>query len=159
MGTMSRFRIHDEESAPEGSVQILKGALKSGGQLPNFLGVLGGAPVALRAYMRLRAEVRKGSLPPGTPERIGLGVASHLRSAADSSLHTRAARAAGIGLDEIRRAQHWDSADARQQALLQWLQPIATQAGTPATHLHEAALELGWTEADLLEALAVVAME
>ena len=36
----SRFQVHDELTAPERSVPVLKGALSSGGQLPNFLGVL-----------------------------------------------------------------------------------------------------------------------
>ncbi len=156
---MSRFRIHDEESAPEGSQPILKGALKSGGQLPNFLGVLGGAPAALRGYVRMRAELRRHTLPAGTAERIGLAVAAHLHSASDSSLHVRAARAAGIGLDEVRRAQRWDSADARQQTLLKWLEPLATHAGAPPDHVHEAALEHGWTDEQLLEALAIVGLE
>ena len=156
---MSRFRIHDEESAPEGSQPILKGALKSGGQLPNFLGVLGGAPAALRAYVRFRGELRKHALPGGTAERIGLAVAAHFHSAADSELHVRAARAAGIGVDEIRRAQRWGSVDAAQQALLKWLEPLATQEGAPPDHVHEAALEHGWTDEQLLEALALVSLE
>jgi alkylhydroperoxidase family enzyme len=159
MATMSRFRIHDEESAPEGSVPILKSAVRSGGQLPNFLGVLGGAPVALRAYMRFRAELRKGTLPPGTAERIGLAVSTLERSAPDSALHMRAARAVGIGGDEVRRAQRWDSADARQAALLHWLKPLAERSGSVPVHLHEAALEAGWTEEQLLEAVGVVALE
>ena len=37
---MSRFQIHDDLTAPDGSVKVLRGALASGGQLPNFLGVL-----------------------------------------------------------------------------------------------------------------------
>jgi alkylhydroperoxidase family enzyme len=159
MGTMSRFRIHDEESAPQGSLPILKGALKSGGQLPNFLGVLAGAPAALRGYMRLRTELRHGTLPPATAERIGLAVAAHFHSEADLTLHARAARAAGIGLDEIRRAQHWDSCEPAQQALLQWLQPLAEHATVVPAHLHETALEVGWTDEQLLEAVAVLALE
>jgi len=159
MGTMSRFRIHDEESAPEGSQPILKGATRSGGQLPNFLGVLGGAPAALRGYVRFRAELRKGVLPGGTPERIGLAVAGLHSSEPDLRQHTRAARDAGIGLDEIRRARQFDSADARQAALLRWLKPLAEHAGAVPVHLHEEAIEAGWTEEELLEAVGVVALE
>ena len=40
----SRFQVHDELTAPERSVPVLKGALAGGGQLPNFLGVLAGSP-------------------------------------------------------------------------------------------------------------------
>jgi len=49
---ISRFQIHDELTAPEGSLPVLKGASSSAGQLPNFLGVLAGSPPALRAYGR-----------------------------------------------------------------------------------------------------------
>ena len=43
----SRFQVHDELTAPEGSVPILKGALAGGGQLPNFIGVMAGSPAVL----------------------------------------------------------------------------------------------------------------
>jgi alkylhydroperoxidase family enzyme len=155
---MSRFKIHDEESAPEGSLPILKGAVKSGGQLPNFLGVLGGAPSALRGYVRLRAELRNVTLPAGTAERIGLAVASHFRSEPDLTVHTRAARQAGLGIDEVARAREWGSADERQAALLRWLRPLVEQHAVPM-HLHEEALEAGWTDEQLLEAIAVTSLE
>ena len=55
----SRFHIHDELTAPEGSLPILKGALSTGGQLSNFLGVLAGSPAVLRAYRPLEDEARR----------------------------------------------------------------------------------------------------
>ena len=48
MTAISRFPVHDELSAPEGSEPVLRGALATAGQLPNFLGVLAGSPAALR---------------------------------------------------------------------------------------------------------------
>ena len=44
---MSRFHIHDDLTAPEASLPILKGLQSSAGQLPNFLGVLAGSAAAL----------------------------------------------------------------------------------------------------------------
>src|SRR3954465_2396224 len=73
----SRFHIHDELTAPERSLPILKGALSTGGQVSNFLGVLAGSPSVLRAYARFRSELRHGSLPLRTQQRIALGVAQH----------------------------------------------------------------------------------
>ena len=52
MAKISRFDIHDELTAPEGSAGILKGALSSSGKLNNFVGVLAGSPAVLRAYAR-----------------------------------------------------------------------------------------------------------
>ena len=98
---MSRFHIHDDLTAPEDSLPILKGLQASAGQLPNFLGVLAGSAAALRGYVRFRGELRRGTLPAGTRERIGLAVAGSLRSAPGIAQHERTARVAGIGVDEI----------------------------------------------------------
>lgn len=159
MATMSRFKIHDEESAPEAAQVVLKSAMRGGGQLPNFLGVLGGAPNALRGYIRLRAELRRHGLPAGTVERIALAAANAHHSAPDITQHTRAARAAGIGLDEIMRAQRWASEDPRQHALLTWLRPLAEQRGAIPDHVHEVVKEAGWTDEQLIEAVSVLALE
>jgi alkylhydroperoxidase family enzyme len=159
MATMSRFKIHDEESAPEAARAILKSAVRGGGQLPNFVGVLGGAPSALRGYIRLRGELRHNSLPSGTVERIALAAANLHHSAPDLTQQSRAARAAGIGIDEIMRAQRFASEDPRQHALLAFLKPLAKHRGEVPTAVHEAAKEAGWTEEQLIEAIAILALE
>src|SRR5918996_3611739 len=76
----SRFQVHDELTAPERSLPILKGAVSGGGQISNFLGVLAGAPAVLRAYARLRSELRHGTLPMRTQQRIALAVAKQQKS-------------------------------------------------------------------------------
>ena len=47
---MSRFHIHDELTAPEGSLKIVKSIQAAGGEVSKFIGVLAGAPAALRSY-------------------------------------------------------------------------------------------------------------
>jgi alkylhydroperoxidase family enzyme len=155
---MSRFPIHDELTAPEGSEPILRGALATGGQLPNFLGVLAGSPAALRGYARFRSELRRGTLPLATLERIALAVAQHHESQPGLALHARTARNAGLTLDEVSLARRFDSADPQQQALLRFLEPLLTRDQRPQ-HTVEEAREAGWTDEQLLEAIAYVAME
>jgi alkylhydroperoxidase family enzyme len=156
---MSRFTIHDELTAPEESLPVLKGALSSAGQLPNFLGVLAGSPAALRGYARFRGELRRGSLTLHTIERIALAVAEHYRSAPGIAIHTRTARLAGVGIDEVALAREFRSSDAKEAALLAYLEPLAKQPGTCPHHLLEEAREAGWTDAQLLEAVAVLSLE
>ena len=103
--SMSRFQIHDELTAPDRSAPVLRGALAGGGQLPNFLGVLAGSPAALRAYARFRGELRHGTLPLPTLERIALAVSEHYGSEQGILTHSRAARGAGLGLDEVALAR------------------------------------------------------
>jgi alkylhydroperoxidase family enzyme len=155
---MSRFQIHDELTAPERSLPILRGALSGGGQLPNFLGVLAGSPAALRAYARFRSELRHGNLSLATLERIALAVAGHYHSDQGIQLHSRAARAAGLPVDEVAAARHFNSGDPREAALLRYLQALVVD-GRPPMHLHEEAREAGWDDEQLLEAIAAVALE
>src|SRR5579875_2824739 len=156
--SMSRFQIHDELTAPEGSIAVLRGALSAGGQLPNFLGVLAGSPAALRAYARFRSELRHGRLKLPTLERIALAVAEHYHSEPGLAMHARAARAAGLPLDEVALARQFKSRDPREAALLRYLQALLVQ-GRPELHLHEEAREAGWDDEQLLEAIAAVALE
>jgi alkylhydroperoxidase family enzyme len=156
---MSRFQIHDDLTAPEGSVAVLRGALSSGGQLPNFLGVLAGSPAALRAYARFRSELRHGRLTLPTLERIALAVAEHYNSAPGIAMHSRTARGAGLAIDEVALARQFDSNDEREAALLHYLQALLDNDGRPPMHLHEEAREAGWDDEEILEAIAAVALE
>jgi len=156
--SMSRFQIHDELTAPERSAPVLRGALSGGGQLPNFLGVLAGSPAALRAYARFRSELRHGQLGLATLERIGLAVAEHYGSEPGIQMHSRAARGAGLALDEVALARQFESNDPREAALLRYVQALVVD-GRPPMHLHEEAHEAGWDDEQLLEAIAAVAME
>jgi alkylhydroperoxidase family enzyme len=156
---MSRFTIHDDQSAPEASVPILKGAMASAGQLPNFLGVLAGSSAALRGYTRFRGELRHGALPVTTLERIALAVAEHYESEPGLALHRRTARQAGLGVDEIALAREWDSHDEHEAKLLHWLRVLIADQTNPPVHLHEEARESGWTDEQLLEAIAFGSLE
>src|SRR5690349_18935456 len=142
---MSRFHIHDELTAPEGSEPILRGALAN-------------SPAALRGYARFRSELRRGTLPLATLERIALAVAQHHDSQPGLVLHARTARNAGLTLDEVSLARRFDSADPKEQALLRFLQPLLTREARPQ-HTVEEAREAGWSDEQLLEAIAYVAME
>jgi alkylhydroperoxidase family enzyme len=156
---MSRFQIHDELTAPEGSVPVLRGALATGGQLPNFLGVLAGSPAALRGYARFRSELRHGSLELATIERIALAVAEHYDSQPGIAMHSRMARTAGLGLDEVAAAREFDSRDPRHAALLSYLKALVDTGARPPMHLHEEAREAGWDDEQLLEAIAYLTLE
>jgi alkylhydroperoxidase family enzyme len=152
----SRFHVHDELTAPERSLPVLKGALSSGGQVNNFLGVLAGAPAVLRAYARLRSELRQGTLPLKSQQRIALAIAEAERSEYSLANLLRTARDAGLGLDEIARARQFESSDEREAALLGFVKAVHGSTDPPKHHFQEEALEAGWTDEQLLEAIAHV---
>jgi alkylhydroperoxidase family enzyme len=156
---MSRFQIHDDLTAPDGSAPVLRSILAGGGQLPNFLGVLAGSPAALRAYALFRAELRHGHLSVPTLERIALAMAQHHGSKAGVELHSRTARTAGLGLDEVALAREFESGDPREAAMLRYIQALVTEPGGPPMYRHEEAREAGWSDEQLLEAIAYASLE
>jgi alkylhydroperoxidase family enzyme len=155
----SRFQVHDELTAPERSLPVLKGALAAGGQLSNLVGVLAGSPTALRAYARFRSELRHGALPLKTQQRIALGVAQAQGNDYVQQLLARTARDAGLGLDEIALAKEFNSRDEREAALLRFIKVLVETDETPALHLHEEAREAGWSDEQVLEAVAHVSLQ
>ena len=50
---MTTLKIHNLETAPEGSKSLLENSLKANGMIPGLHGVLGGAPALLEAYQTL----------------------------------------------------------------------------------------------------------
>jgi AhpD family alkylhydroperoxidase len=155
---ISRFQIHDELTAPEDSARLLQGMASAGGSVSKFVGVLAGAPAALRAFARMRHELRGGVLPRATRERIALAVAEDRGDTYSVAQHAKTARAAGLGLDEISRARSWSSTDPRETALLAFLKALLEAEGRPAHHLLEEAREVDWSDEELLEAVAHVAL-
>jgi alkylhydroperoxidase family enzyme len=154
----SRFHIHDEITAPERSVPILKGALSTGGQVSNMLGVLAGSPAVLRAYARFRSELRQGSLPLKSQQRVALAVAQHEGSDYALAMLQRTARDAGLGLDEIALAREFKSTDPREAALLAFVKGLLEAPDAVPLHLIEEARESDWEDEQLLEATAHVSL-
>jgi alkylhydroperoxidase family enzyme len=154
----SRFHIHDELTAPDESAPILRSIQAAGGAVSKFVGVLAGAPAVLRAYTRMRSELRSGVLPQDTRERIALAVAEHRDDTYSIAQHAKSARHAGLGLDEVSKARSFDSGDPKEAALLTYLKATLEANGRPPQHLNEGAMEIGWTEEEILEAVAHLAL-
>lgn len=155
---VSRFHIHDELTAPEQSAPLLRSIQTAGGAVTKFVGVLAGAPAVLRAFTRMRSELRGGVLPRATRERIALAVAERRHDSYSIAQHAKAARGAGLGLDEISRARSFDSGDPKEAALLEYLRATLEDEGAPPHHLHEEAREAGWEDEEILEGVAHLAL-
>jgi len=155
---VSRFQIHDELTAPDESAPLIKSIQAAGGAVTKFVGVLAGAPSVLRAYTRMRSELRSGVLPQATRERIALAVAEYREDNYSIAQHAKSARRAGLGLDEVSRARSFSSADPKEAALLEYLHAALDADGPPPLHLHEEAREIGWTDEEILEAVGHLAL-
>jgi AhpD family alkylhydroperoxidase len=103
--------------------------------------------------------LRHGKLTLATLERIALAVSEYYGSEPGIAIHSRAARAAGLALDEVALARQFNSKDPREAALLRYLKALLEERGRAPMHLHEEAREAGWDDEQILEAIASVALE
>jgi alkylhydroperoxidase family enzyme len=106
----------------------------------------------------MRSELRGGVLSEGTRLRIALAVAERRNDDYGVAQHAGLARRAGLGLDEISRARSFSSAKPREEALLAFLAAALETDGRPDKHLQEEAREVGWSDEEIIEALAQVAL-
>ena len=155
---VSRFHIHDELTAPDESAPLIKTIQATGGAVTKFIGVLAGSPAVLRAYTRMRSELRGGVLPQATRERIALAVAEYREDPYSIAQHAKSAKRAGLGLDEVSRARSFSSADPKEEALLVYLKAALQADGPPPLHRQEEARESGWTDEEILEAVGHLAL-
>ncbi len=121
--------------------------------------MLAGAPAALRAFARMRHELRGGDLPPATRERIGLAVAER-RGDPYSDRPARQDRAARRASGSTRSRSPGASSrpTPREAALLAFLEGSLEADGRPDNYLVEEAREVGWNDEELLEAVAHLAL-
>ena len=129
---VSRFHIHDELTAPDGSAPLLK-SIQTGGTVSKFIGILAESPPALRAYTRLRNELRASRLPRATRERIGLAVAEWRNDPLHADPVLPHARAAGLGLDEVARARNFTSSDEKEAAAALLRETLDPRSAHPIT--------------------------
>lgn len=61
---MTTFKLHTIESASEKSKEILEGALKQNGFIPNLFGIMAESPEILKAYTQLAGLFDQTSLSP-----------------------------------------------------------------------------------------------
>lgn len=72
---MSRLPLHTPDDAPAASRPLVERAIANNGFLPNLIGVLAGAPVALETYLTVGGINARASLPLAEREVVQLTAA------------------------------------------------------------------------------------
>jgi uncharacterized peroxidase-related enzyme len=147
------------DAAPAPTRPQLEAVQKQLGAVPNLFRLLATSPATLTGYLGLSGALGKGTLDPRTRERIALAVAEingcGYCLAAHSYIGTNLAK---LDAAEIAAARAGRSADARADAALRFAVAV-TQARGRATDADLAAVRAaGWSDAEILEIVAHVAL-
>jgi len=156
---MTRVPVHTVESAPEASRDTLKQLEGTFGKVLNIHGAMAHSPVVLDAYAALQHSINElGTFDARTREAIALVVAAVDQCGYCQAAHTAGGKAAGLSQQETIDARRGTSSDPALQALLTVAKEQISDRGNVSDATWQAALDAGWTGAQLAESTVVVSL-
>jgi len=150
---MPRIPVHTVDSAPDQSGDVLKNLEAQFGMVLNIHGEMAHSPAVLHAYVALQQVLSDlGTFDGATREAIALAVANVNDCAYCQAAHTAGGKAAGLSSDQMVaiRAGSVDF-DAKLSALLDLTRDYTENVGSVDDSKWQAALDAGWTDAQLAE--------
>ncbi|WP_067570258.1 carboxymuconolactone decarboxylase family protein [Nocardia acidivorans] len=144
--------IKTVEDAP-----LLDEVRKRMGRVPNMTKVMAIAPAVLEGYLGLSGALKRGALPGPTSERIALAVGAANDCGYCVAAHTfTGKRVAKLSDAEIDAAKAGTSDDTKEAAAVGFARELTESRGKADP---SAVLAAGWTQEQVLEIVALVALQ
>ena len=154
---MARIAIPAREDAPEAAQRLLDAVHKQLGVVPNLFRLVSLSPAALQAYLGFSGALAR-TLDLRTRERIALAVAEVNGCDYCLSAHTYLGlNLARIDEAEIARNRQGESSDAKAHAAVGFAAKVAKLRGQVGDADLRAVREAGYSDAEIIEIVAVVA--
>ncbi|MFI7482088.1 carboxymuconolactone decarboxylase family protein [Kocuria sp. M1R5S2] len=157
---MARIPTHTVDSAPEPVREELSALKEQFGKVLNIHGAMAHSPVVLQSYVALQQVIGDyGTFDAATRESVALAVGNVNECTYCQSAHTAGAKAAGLSeAQTVAIRNHEVDFDPRLDALLAVAREATGRQGTVAEATWQAALDAGWTDAELAELSAHVTL-
>lgn len=155
---MSRIAPLDPRNAPAPAKALLDAVQAQLGVTPNFIRVLAQSPKALEGFLGLYGAAGGFALDKATQERIALAVAEGNGCQYCVSAHTAIGRHAGLTNDEMALNRRGSSGEARAAAVVAFAKALNDNLGEVTTAEFDAARNAGLTDGEIVEIIAVVAL-
>lgn len=154
---MTRLSIPTREAAPEASKATLDAVHQQLGVVPNLYRLIANSPAALAAFASFQGALAK-TLDVKTRERIALAVAQVNGCSYCLSAHTYLGlNLARLSPQEIALNRKGASGDAKANAAVAFASEVARQRGHVGDTDMEAVRAAGFTDAQIVEIVALVA--
>jgi uncharacterized peroxidase-related enzyme len=157
---MTKFEIHTIETAPENSKELLEGAQKQLGFIPNLYGIMAEAPAALKAYNGLSQNFDTSSFNT-TEKQIVLLATSYVNKCHYCmAVHSTVAQMQKLDGNIIEALRTGEAiADSKLEALRNFTQSVVEKRGWIEEQDVEAFINAGYSKAQLLEIIVGVAQK
>ena len=155
---MTTFPVHTIESAPAASRAPLTGLQKEIGFVPNLAASMAESPSLIEAFTTLRTILGRSTFTPLEREVISLAVSFENDCTYCMAAHSTFAKMAGAS-DDVLEAMRVGGVphDRRLGALATYTRHLLAQRGHLSAEEGRALLDAGFTRAQLLEVIAVIA--
>jgi uncharacterized peroxidase-related enzyme len=156
--TMARLTTIQPTEATGRTKELLEGVQRKLGVTPNMMKTMANSPAVLEGYLNFSGALAKGTLSGGVREQIALTVAETNRCAYCLSAHTALGKGAGLSDYELSAARTAESADPKTTAALVFARTVTQSGGRITDADMEAIRAAGYTEGEIAEVLAAVAL-
>lgn len=155
---MSLFTPLSLEAAPQRARKLLEDTQAQLGRIPNLYAAMANSPAALQSYLAFRAALQDGALAPRMREYVALLTAELNQCGYCVAAHSFRLGKMGDTAAAIAAVRRAASDDPRTAAALAFVRELVLHRGAPRpdalTQLHQA----GWSEAEIGELVAHVAL-
>lgn len=146
------------DAAPQQSQALLVNVQRQLGSVPNMFRIVANSPHALEGYLNFSGSLSKGSLNAQTRERIALAVAEINACGYCLAAHTYLGKnLAKLSDEEVRTNREGSSLDAKAAVAVEFAAAITATRGHIAKSDVKAVIEAGYSEAEIVEIVALVA--
>lgn len=155
---MPEFSVHTIESAPTASRPSLQGLQKEIGFVPNLAATMSESPALIEGFTGLRSVLSRSAFTPLEREVISLAVSFDNNCSYCMAAHSTFATKQGASDAVLRALRLGDTPpDRRLAALAGYTHQLMANRGHVSEEAQRALLDAGFTRAQLLETIAVIA--
>jgi AhpD family alkylhydroperoxidase len=149
---MTQFKLHTIETAPEGSKEILEGALKQNGFIPNLYKIMAESPEVLKAYTQMNQLFTETSLSPVEKNIVWLTVSYHNSCHYCRAIHSMVAKMFKLPddlIEALRAGQPLN--DSKLESLRKFTGLLVEKRGWASDEEIQKFLDAGYTQKNVLE--------
>lgn len=157
---MTRLTLHTADSAPPASRPLVERAIQNNGFLPNLIGVLANAPVALETYLTVGAINARSTLTLAEREVVQITAARvHGCDFCVAGHSAVAVRKAGLPVDQVIALQQGQpTGNTRLDTVLDFSLSVIAHRGAVSDTELQAFFDAGFTQEQALEVVLGVSL-
>ncbi len=157
---MARLTLHTLDTAPADSRPFVERAIANNGFLPNLIGVLANAPVALETYLTVSGINARSSLTLAEREVVQITAARIHHCDFCVAGHTAVAlKKAQLPVETVRALQQGaKTGDSRLDAVEAFAEAVIATRGAVQDADYQAFLQAGFSEAQAIEVILGISL-